>query len=852
MERLAALPTAAARRQWIAAEQLAITPALVQAMIDRSAKQLVEHQFTDAEGWSRMAIEYAAQLHDEQLEATSHLSLGNVLGQENQYEEAREATLFSLGIARKLGDGWLLSVTLSRLSSVDVRLGKEAEGLAAAREAVAVAATVHRPGVATRARLSLAIMLASRGEYRPALEEYFQALELNRAEGDRGNEAIVLGNIAAIYQDQGDMALAIRYYEQSIPIAQAVGFSITEARFSGNLAAAYLAAGKPRLAREYADRALALARKLNHRETIAGSLLTLGAAEWNEGRRKECLARYQQAVEILDEIGNKDILTGALPGFGIYLLLDGQTARAMEVLERARTVARAVADPLGLYRASATLGHALRQLKRPGEARAALLEGVAAVESLRTRVGGGAIAQQHFFADKLDAYQELVQLSVEGGNAAEAFLFAERGRMQALLEVLRGGHLPLDKALTAAERERAGTLHHELERLNQQAAGAPRDAALGARLTQARGDLEAFEQALYATHPELRAQRLEVQPASAAEARALLPDAGSALLEYVVTEDVTLLFTITREAGPRIYRIPIGAAALSAKVEGLATRIATRDLDFHGAARELYQLLLAPASEILKGRTTLILVPDGPLWRLPFPALETRGGKALLENSSVSYAPSATVLREILARPGQGAVRSVLAVGNPPGANLPGAEKSLAALAQLYGPAHGLLLTGAAATESAFKANAPHFDVLQIASHGVLDNDNPLYSYLSLAKDGANDGFLEARELAELDLHAQLVVLSACDSARGQFGGGEGLIGLTWALFLAGSPATIASGWKVDGETASRLMLELHRGLQRRESKAEALRAAALALRADPRYRHPFYWAAFSLSGSGR
>jgi CHAT domain-containing protein len=87
---------------------------------------------------------------------------------------------------------------------------------------------------------------------------------------------------------------------------------------------------------------------------------------------------------------------------------------------------------------------------------------------------------------------------------------------------------------------------------------------------------------------------------------------------------------------------------------------------------------------------------------------------------------------------------------------------------------------------------------------------------------------------------------------RSQFGGGEGLIGLTWALFLAGSPATIASSWKVDGDATARLMLELHRALSRHESKAAALREAALAVRADPRYRHPYYWAAFSLSGSAQ
>ena len=95
------------------------------------------------------------------------------------------------------------------------------------------------------------------------------------------------------------------------------------------------------------------------------------------------------------------------------------------------------------------------------------------------------------------------------------------------------------------------------------------------------------------------------------------------------------------------------------------------------------------------------------------------------------------------------------------------------------------------------------------------------------------------------------MVLSACEMARGKFGGGEGLIGMTWALFLAGSPATVASGWKVDSAATSQLMLTMHRGQRQGMSKAAALRSAALALKNDARYHHPFYWAAFSLSGNG-
>ena len=133
----------------------------------------------------------------------------------------------------------------------------------------------------------------------------------------------------------------------------------------------------------------------------------------------------------------------------------------------------------------------------------------------------------------------------------------------------------------------------------------------------------------------------------------------------------------------------------------------------------------------------------------------------------------------------------------------------------------------------------------------MLDDANPLSSYVSLARGAGEDGLLEAREMAALDLHAGLVVLSACETARGRLRGGEGLMGMTWALFLAGSPATVASGWKVDEAATSKLMLALHRHLRKGEPRAAALRNAALEVRSEARYRHPFYWAAFVLSGDG-
>lgn len=187
---------------------------------------------------------------------------------------------------------------------------------------------------------------------------------------------------------------------------------------------------------------------------------------------------------------------------------------------------------------------------------------------------------------------------------------------------------------------------------------------------------------------------------------------------------------------------------------------------------------------------------------------------------------------------------------------LPSAEVEVKTLGQLYGRDRSKILVGHNATEEGAKAEAEKYRLLHFAAHAVLDDRNPMYSRIMLSRDEKHeDGMLEAWELLKLNLNAEMVVLSACQTARGQVRAGEGMIGMSWALFVAGSPTVVVSQWKVDSERTSELMIEFHRNLLRRNgrnramTKAEALRLAALTLR-HGRYTHPAYWAGFVLIGN--
>ncbi|HEY2962068.1 MAG TPA: CHAT domain-containing protein, partial [Pyrinomonadaceae bacterium] len=395
---------------------------------------------------------------------------------------------------------------------------------------------------------------------------------------------------------------------------------------------------------------------------------------------------------------------------------------------------------------------------------------------------------------------------------------------------------------------------------------------------KARLEYEAFETELYAAHPELKVHRGEAPIIKANELGTLLPDPTTALLEYLVTADKTYLFvssktTANEEPEVQLYTLPISRELLSQKIERFRDQLAARDLGFRSSASKLYELLVKSAAPQLRDKANLIIVPDDTLWDLPFQALVTTENKFLIENSAISYAPSVTVLREMnRRRKATPAAASLFALGNPNvGAEtmqrvalkvrdgklepLPEAEEEVKALRGLYGGSLSRVYIGAEAREDRVKSEAGGARILHFATHGMLDNISPMYSHLALAQGGANeDGLLEAWELMQLDLHADLAVLSACETARGRIGPGEGMIGFSWAMFIAGVPSLVVSQWKVESASTRDLMVDFHRGLMpaARLSKSEALRRAALKLMKNSTTNHPFYWAGFVLVGDGR
>jgi CHAT domain-containing protein/tetratricopeptide (TPR) repeat protein len=735
------------------------------------------------------------------------------------------------------------------------------------------------------------------GNYPLALRYFERVLRRDEAAQDAQGIAYSLAYMGGVYRAQGRYEQALDCLARSLNLFVQLGQRDGEARTLATMASVHHLRGDSARALEHFQRSLALREQMDAKEGIASSLVGLAAVYAARGEHAQTLAAAARAVEVARRIGSPHVLWGALLFAGRAHLALGQTTEARRAFDEAIKTIESLRTHVAGDEEGQELFFADKLAPYYEVAELLVRERKAAEAFAYVEAGKGRVL--------LDALRA-------GRTSAQARLTpAEAARERALKQTMNSLSVELQRAQTASSPAQARAAEQQ-NRLND----------LQSRLEKARLEYSAFQATLDASHPELRIERGEARPLTRADVAALLPDEHTAIVEYVVSEHRTHLFVLTKEAAGararpaaspatqaaptdaneadgltlKIYTVEIERAELARRAEQFRQQLAHGDLLFSRNARELYDLLLKPAESQLQDRRYLVVVPDDKLWELPFQALQPRAGNFLIEQCAITYAPSLTVLREMTRRRETHARRSrppatLLALGNPrldappaeqsrgvlmrgnASAPLPEAERQVRALAALYGPRRSRVYTGAAAREERFKREAGSFSILHLATHGTLDDASPMYSNVVLAraptarrpKDEAtgDDGLLEAWELMALRLDAELVVLSACETARGRVTPGEGLIGLSWAMFVAGSPTTVVSQWQVESASTTELMVEFHRHLQARFSssyqpgpahltKAEALRRAALRLRHSERYAHPFYWAGFVLVGDGR
>ena len=791
-----------------------------------------------------------------------------------------------------VGDNYLIAYALNSIGLVYSGEGNYQLALEYYQKSLTVSEQLENKRLTADTLSKIGTANYSQGNYGLALAYYDRSLKLREALGDKAGMVTTLTGIGNVHFMQRSTGLALEYLQRSLALGQEVGNRRPIAHILISIGVAHRDRRDYVLALENFDKSLKLSEELGDKTLVSHVLYQIGFLNQMKGNYDLALEYYRKSLTLKEALNERRGIAETLSDIAAVQYEQGNYRSALETAGRAVAIAREIGFRETLWEAPTTSGRAHLMLGQPEKSRYAFEEAIAAIEDFRTQVGGGEQQLQQFFENKVSPYHSMVELLTAQNNHREALVYAERAKSRVLLDVLQSTSKSVTKDMTAEEQQQERRLRSELVSVNSEVSRERQRpqldqthlASLNARLQKARFDYEAFQTTLYAAHPELRVQRGEAKTLTLEDARGLLTEDQDALLEYVITEKKTYVFVLTAEAGasshtPKLksYTLPISRSDLTEHVKAFREQLARRDLTFRATASKLYDLLMSPVRADLQGKRTLVIVPDAVLWELPFQALIDANGHYLIEDLAVSYVPSLTVLREMrrLRKQKQSVQRDInlLAIGNPELRNaiaervslvhrdeklepLPEAEKEVTTLGQLYGPRSAIYI-GADAREDRFKQEAGRFNVLHLATHGVLNDASPMYSQIVLAQsDKGEDGLLEAWEIMKLNLNADLVVLSACESGLGRVGAGEGMIGLTWAFFVAGSPASVVSQWKVESSSTAQLMVEFHRNLQAKTpklklSKAKALQKAALTVLGNKNFRHPFYWAGFILVGDG-
>jgi len=826
-------------------------------------------------------------------------------------EEAMARWAESRATWRDLGESFLEGEALERMARQHYVNGERQPAADLYREAADAFARAGDPRWEAIARNGAGANLLPLQEVEAAVEQYSRAVPLARRAGDRLNEAKALHGLGQAREYQGELQKALDRYREALDLwppdnrmrprtLHQLGVLyaryLHDERRGGELLLQARNTWRPEEKRERAITASQLGRlayeqgrldearryleealELRRESDPCGSavfLARLALVEEGKGRGPAARVRMAEALKAVGS-GTCPRSEPTVRFLGARLAEKrGDHAGARTAYHRCEMLFARLGDRMGRAESLAGIARAARALGDLGEAREASRKALDIVEGVRPTVLDEDL-RTSFFSGARSWFDAHIDILLETGATGEAWATAERARARALGDLLTEAGAGLRRTAPPGLIEKERALQRQLNaletrRLETKETSAEKlrsfQTAIGAQVAA----LESLRGELRRRSP-LYASLTRSGPVSAATVQRELLDGDTVLLEYRLGDKASTVWAVTRDAVTAVRLPP------RRDIEPLATQAASwlQNVEWPGYNPpdlcEISRILLAPVAAAL-GHRRLAVVADGALEGLPFAALPVPGdpaacarGPLLVDSHEIVSLPSAAALltqRHLLAgrRPAPGWLAVVAdpdyGPDDGPGRDLPslpGSAQEAAAIATGVPAGKLFLATGPAASrQTVMTGRLRDFRILHFATHGTYA-EQPLLSALELSRvDSAGrpvEGILPAHEIYDLDLPAELVVLSACETARGRDVPGEGLVsGLPRAFLYAGASRVLVSLWAVEDQSTRDLITVFYRGLFGRGlPPARALQEAQLALRQAG--RPPYQWAGFVLLG---
>jgi CHAT domain-containing protein len=849
----------------------------------------------------RLALLLWRELKGLEGEASTLVQIGFIFWSMGDVSRFIEYESHALSIWRSLGDRRGEGEALSNLGLAHSARGENEQALEYLRQALPLRqAAGDTKGTAETLNITAGVYL-DLGDFQAALGLEKDALDGLRTIGDRRDEAVSLNDLGGIYSTLGRSEQALEYYSKALALNRQVGNQRREAVNLENMAKEYEELGDALKAQESLTPALALFRKTGNRTGESVALSHLGRLHAMRSEHQQALQYYEQALTMQRSLRAAiyEANTGNL--MAETYLQTNRPGEALAVLEKSLALAREVADRPVEATALAKMAWAYRDLGSLDLALARIEDSIRLTESLRNSVQSEEF-RTSYLATAAGRYHLLIELLMRSntqlpgnGFAGHALEVSERARARGLLDLLAEARAQIREGVDPDLLKRERFLRASLEQKTQRQIRI----LTGEHTAEQAVNLEKEVKALTLQYDEIEAEirahsphyaaLTQLQPLKIPEIQQLL-DSETLLLEYALGEEKSFLW-VASPTYVESFELP-----KRSEVEA-AARKAYDELRVLGPSRSfaldtLSRMVLGPAASRF-GTKRLAIVADGPLQYVPFASLRSPSESGMLvENHEVVSLPSVSTLsalrREVSGRkpaPKLVAVfadpvfdrndprvgrrkdpapfplasedleRSARETGLLRFERLRATRQEALAIVSLTGAANSFeALDFRASRKAATSKELADYRIVHFATHGLLNSQHPELSGLVLSlvdREGrAQNGFLETAEVYNLKLGADLVVLSACQTALGKDVRGEGLVGLTRGFMYAGAPRVIASLWSVPDQATTQLMRRFYEAvLVKQMTPAAGLRAAQIALRGEPRWSAPYYWAGFVLQG---
>jgi CHAT domain-containing protein len=797
---------------------------------------------------------------DHRGEANALYNIGGVYSQLDEFRKSLEHYNQTLPIWRAAGDRRGEAITLNSIGALYSHQDDRQKALDYYNQALPLFRAISDRRGEAQALDNIAFIRARSGESQQALADFEQSLALRRAIKDRRGEAFALTGIGAVYLARGDLPKALAYHEQALALRRSIGERRPQAITLNYLGEIYAARGDAQKALDHYRQALTLWREMGSHAGEAASLAGLARVERDRGNLSEARAEIEAALDKVETLRARTT---------------GHDTRATFFASAQNNYEFYVNLLMRLHREQPAAGYDAAAFQAGERARARnLLEAIAETRAhIRQGVDRELLERERDLQQQLNAQAERLARLPANDRRAEAL----KKKLQSLLTEFQEAQAQIR---TRSPRYAALTQPQPLSLKEAQERVLDEHSLL---LAYSLGEEQSFLWGV--TRTSLHSYTLPGRKAVEAAARRV--------------------YALLTARNHRPVEETLGQKQ---------ARLRQADTEFREAAAALSRMLIAPAASELPGKRRLLIVAEGALLYLPFAALPTptrlnnqvssnpQSNVPLISDYEIVNLPSASVLGAlrqekarrvppskllaVLADPvfqsddprirrenEERATRSTTAAAPHLGeeARRAAAESGLTDFTRLRfsrreaeeiaalapAPASLKALDFAASRDAVKDAELSQYRLLHFATHALSNNEHADLSGIvfSLVDEHGQpvDGFLRLHEIYNLRLNADLVTLSACQTALGKEMRGEGLLSLTRGFIYAGAPRVVASLWSVQDRATAELMKRFYQGLLKKgRAPAVALRAAQLEMMKDKRWSAAYYWAAFSLQGEWR